>query len=78
MRFYPQQCLRHPSDLSSLQSRYGMFVCGSDQVWNTDITHHDYSYFRIFVGQSEKAAYAPSFGLEFFTLHGKQEHIANY
>jgi hypothetical protein len=55
-----------------------MFVCGSDQVWNTDITHHDYSYFRIFVGQSEKAAYAPSFGLEFFTLHGKQEHIANY
>lgn len=78
MRFYPKHCISHPSGLSSIQARYGILICGSDQVWNTDITNHDYSYFLDFcVDDYKKVSYAPSFGIESFTSVTEQEQIAD-
>ncbi|ADY55811.1 hypothetical protein Sgly_1510 [Syntrophobotulus glycolicus DSM 8271] len=76
MRFYPKRCLTHPSGLSPLQARYDLLICGSDQVWNTEITNHDYSYFLDFcTDDQKKASYAPSFGLESFPSATEQEKI---
>lgn len=43
-------------------SKYDVLVVGSDQVWNTQLTKSDYSYFLDFSSQQTKIAYACSFG----------------
>ena len=43
---------------------YYAFVCGSDQVWNPDVTGEDLSYFLNFCSpETRRISYAPSFGL---------------
>lgn len=41
---------------------YNIYVCGSDQIWNTVICDGDDAYFLPFVKKHLKIAYAPSFG----------------
>lgn len=48
---------------SAVNQNYDYFVTGSDQVWNTKLTHVDWTYFLDFVqDDSKKISYAPSFG----------------
>ena len=48
---------------SAVDQNYDYFVTGSDQVWNTKLTHADWTYFLDFVqDNSKKISYAPSFG----------------
>lgn len=48
---------------SEVNQNYDYFVTGSDQVWNTKLTHTDWTYFLDFVQDySKKISYAPSFG----------------
>lgn len=48
---------------STVNRSYDFFVTGSDQVWNTKLTHADWTYFLDFVqDNSKKVSYAPSFG----------------
>ena len=50
-------------DLKQLSDVYDIYICGSDQVWNTELTGGDESYFLDFAGDDKcKAAYAASFG----------------
>lgn len=50
------------ADLEGLNDRYGVFVCGSDQIWSP--LNHDPHYFLDFVSDNNlKVAYAPSVGL---------------
>lgn len=61
---YPKVAIVDPQDLSSLTKRYQAVICGSDQVWNPDITGGDLSYFLNFCDEhTKRVAYAPSFGL---------------
>lgn len=51
------------NNISEVVNEYDKFVVGSDQVWNTNITDKDYTYFLDFVDNDEKKySYAASFG----------------
>lgn len=48
---------------AEVEHMYDCFVTGSDQVWNMNITHGDWTYFLDFISNDErKISYAPSFG----------------
>lgn len=70
--FYPKKSFTDKSLLPSVGSRYDAIICGSDQVWNPNITGRDLSYFLDFCEEStRRIAYAPSFGVE--VLHDTLE-----
>lgn len=51
------------NELRKLSESMDAVICGSDQVWNTEITNQDFHYFLDFVPDSvKKIAYAASFG----------------
>lgn len=53
------------SELKTLNSLYDAFICGSDQIWNKDITGLDDAFFLSFANPDKKRiAYAPSLGKE--------------
>ena len=52
-------------ELKTLNSLYDAFICGSDQIWNKDITGLDDAFFLSFANPDKKRiAYAPSLGKE--------------
>lgn len=58
-----QQDYTETSDLSNLNQRYSVFVCGSDQIWNPRSDHYSSAYLLDFVKDKRSCiAYAPSFG----------------
>lgn len=62
---YPQKSFSDMKRLSKIGKRYDAVVCGSDQVWNPDITGYDLSYFLNFCeSQTKRISYAPSVGRE--------------
>lgn len=65
-------------ELQEINSKYDLFVCGSDQIWNP--RHFDSAFFLDFVEISKrKIAYAPSFGLEnVLALQENKERVTNY
>lgn len=65
---YPLRAFEETEKLVEIGKRYDVVICGSDQVWNPDITGTDLSYFLNFCGENTKrVSYAPSFGIEEFT-----------
>ena len=65
MTQYPQKPISARKALEALSERYAAVICGSDQVWNPEITGSDPSYFLDFCGpDTRKLSYAPSFGME--------------
>lgn len=65
MQKYPSLPTSDKKKLRELGERYGAVICGSDQVWNPDITNYDLSYFLDFCGSdTSRISYAPSFGVE--------------
>ena len=65
---YPGMQISNPQRLIEISKRYDAVICGSDQVWNPDITGGDLSYFLNFCDDNTKrVAYAPSFGLSEFS-----------
>lgn len=68
MTKYPKACCADPAKLPKIGQRYGAVICGSDQVWNPDITGRDLSYFLNFCDEhTRRVAYAPSFGISEFS-----------
>ncbi len=67
-RVYEEKQIHAGSLLTSqntveVNQMYDFFITGSDQVWNTKLTHTDWTYFLNFVqDNSKKISYAPSFG----------------
>lgn len=62
---YPKSATTDIAQLPVLAKRYGAVICGSDQVWNPDITNKDLSYFLNFCGpETVRISFAPSFGVE--------------
>lgn len=61
----PERVTSDKNALRALSDRYDAVICGSDQVWNPDITGADLSYFLNFCGaRTKRISYAPSFGVE--------------
>lgn len=64
MRMYPGKTVDSADGLARLSQRYDGVICGSDQVWNPQITGEDVSYFLDYCGpETKRIAYAPSFGI---------------
>ena len=64
LELFPQKKLESHEELIELSKRYDTVICGSDQVWNPDITGNDLSYFLDFCGEKvNRVSYAPSFGV---------------
>lgn len=62
---FPKKAFVEKESLRFADERYDAVVCGSDQVWNPDITNYDLSFFLDFCGETTKRiSYAPSFGIE--------------
>ena len=62
---YPKRPIVDKQQLRHIGNRYSAVICGSDQVWNPDITNYDVSYFLDFCGaDTSRISYAPSFGVE--------------
>lgn len=75
MTKFPEKPVSDKTRLPEIGSRYGAVICGSDQVWNPDITDADLSYFLDFCGpETARISYAPSFGVE--TLPESLGHAA--
>lgn len=49
-------------DLDGIDEKYDAVICGSDQIWNTNLAINDAAYYLEFVKHAKKIAYAPSFG----------------
>lgn len=65
LRLYPKKSFSDADRLQTLSDRYSHVICGSDQVWNPDITNSDLNYFLCFCGDAtRRVAYAPSFGVD--------------
>ncbi len=64
LQMYPRRPISCREELAALKDRYDGVICGSDQVWNPDITGSDMGYFLDFCSETTKRiAYAPSFGI---------------
>lgn len=50
------------SNIDQINSKYDSIVCGSDQVWNTNITKNDFHYYLDIVEPQKRKSYAASFG----------------
>ena len=67
MKMYPSKAFNEKEKLSEIGKRYDAIICGSDQIWNPNITDTDLSYFLDFCGKNTKRiSYAPSFGIDKF------------
>lgn len=65
MVMFPKKAFSNKEQLREIAENYGAVICGSDQVWNPDITNFDLSYFLDFCGtKTTRISYAPSFGVE--------------
>lgn len=54
-----------PKNICIVKDNYDVFVTGSDQVWNYEITGFDKNYFLDFVnGEKQCISYAASFGVD--------------
>ena len=67
LNLMPARAFSDAQKLSQVGGDCGAVICGSDQVWNPDITGADLSYFLDFCGvNTRRVAYAPSFGIDQF------------
>lgn len=65
MTIFPERSFDDTQKLSELGNHYDAVICGSDQVWNPDITENDLTYFLNFCGEhTRRVSYAPSFGVK--------------
>lgn len=64
----PVRSFSDSQKLFKLSEGYDAVICGSDQVWNPNITAGDLSYFLNFCDdKTRRVAYAPSFGISEFS-----------
>lgn len=55
--------LNKETDLSKIASYYDVFICGSDQIWNSEAKEITGKYFADFANKEKRASYAASFGI---------------
>lgn len=69
-------------NIHEVNDQYSMFMSGSDQVWNLNLTNKDYNYFLKFVEDNNaKKSYASSFGYSSIPDEYKDEckkYLAEY
>ena len=70
--------IREREELKKIKDEYDYFIVGSDQVWNLEIIHDDFSYFLDFVDDPrKKVSYAASVCWK-YTHQKKKEVLYTY
>lgn len=65
LKLYPSKIIYETEQLKRIVKRYDYLICGSDQVWNPNITGDDLNYFFSFCEDDAKEiSYAASFGVD--------------
>lgn len=65
LKLYPSKIIYETEQLKRIVKRYDYLICGSDQVWNPNITGDDLNYFFSFCeDDAKKISYAASFGVD--------------
>lgn len=67
----------NPEELSRFDSKFDIFITGSDQVFNPVSENSIKAYYLAFAKNAKKVAYAPSFGLSSFN-DGIKEKVSGY
>lgn len=67
--------LNKKNDRIAANQYYDMFICGSDQVWNSEAAEIDGKYFADFADYDKRASYAASFGIEKIVDDRREEFI---
>lgn len=62
---------------NKINNEYDYFICGSDQIWNSNYDENDYIYFLGFADRDKSIAFAPSFGTSQI-LEKKKEKIKKW
>ena len=65
--------LNKSSDRLKAADFYDLFVCGSDQIWNSEAKEITGKYFADFAEMDKRASYAASFGIEEVVQSRKNE-----
>ena len=66
------------NSISSIENEYDIFITGSDQVFNPQLTGFDKNYFLDFVKDKNKCfSYAASFGLSYESLTEQEKMFIN-
>ena len=60
--YIPVSSINYDNHVSDLNGKYDILVCGSDQIWNYDLTGSDSNYYLSFDNKAKKVSYAGSFG----------------
>lgn len=72
------QTFSNSSELAAIDGKYDYIICGSDQVWNTDMWDFDEAYLLKWCKLSKKAGYAVSLGdKKNNDLHKLHEKLVN-
>ena len=69
--------LNKEKDKIAANQYYDVFICGSDQIWNSEAIEIDGKYFADFAEYNKRASYAASFGIESIVENRKKE-FRNY
>lgn len=79
LRFIDQfQRKYYPKITTNLKEKVDVYMVGSDQVWNPEITKTVYDkYFLSFAFQGKKIAYAASFGIQEWGFDNLSEQVGN-
>lgn len=69
--------LNRKKDRECAAEYYDLFICGSDQIWNSEAKEINGKYFADFADEKKRASYAASFGIENIVESRKNE-FASY
>lgn len=74
---FSQFWLNKKKDKMYANEYYDLFVCGSDQVWNSEAREINGKYFADFADHKKRASYAASFGIECI-IEDRKSEFKNY
>ena len=69
--------LNQEKDRRKANEYFDLFVCGSDQVWNSEAKEINGKYFAAFADENKRISYAASFGIESI-MEERKEEFTNY
>lgn len=71
--FFSRYWINKKKDRIKANKFYDLFVCGSDQIWNSEAEEIDGKYFADFADRKKRVSYAASFGIEYVVDERKKE-----
>ena len=75
--YFSKFWINKTQDKKDASSYYDLFICGSDQVWNSEAKEITGKYFANFAEPNKRASYAASFGID-DVIESRKEEFTSY